>query len=83
MGVFSYKDCGELIYDSKKQSVVSGGSGCGCSAVVFASYILHQIQNKKINDVLFVGTGALLSSGSVLQKQSIPGIAHLVHVSRS
>lgn len=79
----NYKDCGELIYDSKKQSVVSGGSGCGCSAVVFASYILHQIQNKKINDVLFVGTGALLSSGSVLQKQSIPGIAHLVHVSRS
>ena len=79
----NYKDCGELIYDPKKQSVVSGGSGCGCSAVVLASYIMHLFENKKIDNILFVGTGALLSSGSVLQKLSIPGIAHLVHISRS
>ena len=79
----NYKDCGELIYDSKKQSVISGGSGCGCSAVVLASFIMDLFKNKKIKDVLFVGTGALLSSGSVLQKLSIPGIAHLVHITRS
>lgn len=79
----NYKDCGELIYNSQEQSVVSGGSGCGCSAVVLAGYIMDLLKNKKVKDVLFVGTGALLSSGSVLQKLSIPGIAHLVHITRS
>ena len=78
----NYKDCGELIYNSNDQSVISGGSGCGCSAVVIAGYIMNLFKNKKIKDVLFVGTGALLSSGSVLQKLSIPGIAHLVLISR-
>lgn len=78
----NYHDCGEMIYDANKQSVVSGGSGCGCSAVVLASYVMNLFEHKKIQNVLFVGTGALLSAGSVLQKQSIPGIAHLVHISR-
>lgn len=79
----NYLDCGEIIYDINKQSVVSGGSGCGCSAVVVASYIMNLFKNKKIRNVLLVGTGALLSSGSVLQKQTIPGIAHLIHLTRS
>lgn len=79
----NYYDCGEIIYDRKKQSVVCGGSGCGCSAVVIGSYVMNLLNQGKINEVLFLGTGALLSSGSVLQKQSIPGIAHLVHISRS
>ncbi len=78
----NYVDCGELIFDPEKQSVVSGGSGCGCSAVVLSSYIMNLFKNKKINDVLFIGTGALLSSGSVLQKLSIPSIAHLVHITK-
>ena len=79
----NYKDCGELIFDAKKQSVFSGGSGCGCSAVVLAGYIMKLFEEKQIKDVIFVGTGALLSSGSVLQKMSIPGIAHLVRITRS
>lgn len=76
-------DCGKMIYDTDKQDVHSGGSGCGCSAVVMSSYIMKLFSEKKISDVLFVGTGALLSSGSVLQKMSIPGIAHLVRISRT
>ena len=78
----NYFDCGNLIYDRKNQDVHSGGSGCGCSAVVMASYIMDMFKRKQIKDILFIGTGALLSPGSVLQKLSIPGIAHLVRISR-
>lgn len=78
----NYIDCGEMIYDTAKQNVASGGSGCGCSAVVLAGYILKKLNDKEIKKVLLIGTGALLSSGSVLQKLSIPGIAHLVEITR-
>ena len=71
-----HNDCGIMIYDAKKQDVHSGGSGCGCSASVVCSYILDKIKNKELNKVLFVGTGALLSPTSSMQKESIPGIAH-------
>ncbi len=79
----NYKDCGELIYAQDDKSVFSGGSGCGCSSVVLASYIMNLLENNEVKDVLFIGTGALLSSGSVLQKLSIPGIAHLVRITRT
>ncbi len=78
----NYMDCGELIYDRQKQNVCSGGSGCGCSAVVLGGYIMDRLQKREIKKVLFVGTGALLSSGSVLQKLSIPAIAHAVEIER-
>ena len=78
----NYIDCGEMIYDTAKQNVASGGSGCGCSAVVLAGYILKKLNDKEIKKVLLIGTGALLSSSSVLQKLSIPGIAHLVEITR-
>ncbi len=71
-----HKDCGTMIYDMKKQDVHSGGSGCGCSASIVCSYIFNKLKSKEINKVLFVGTGALLSPTSSLQKESIPGIAH-------
>lgn len=71
-----HRDCGNMIYDAKKQDVHSGGSGCGCSASVVCSYILQKMEKKELNKVLFVGTGALLSPTSSLQKESIPGIAH-------
>ncbi|MBQ6701904.1 MAG: stage V sporulation protein AD [Clostridia bacterium] len=76
----NYNDCGLLIYDREKQDVHAGGSGCGCSAVVFASYIYDLLCKKQLKDVLFLGTGALMSPISVQQGQSIPGIAHLIHV---
>jgi len=71
-----HNDCGIMIFDPQKQDVHSGGSGCGCSATVVCSYILDCMTAKKLNKVLFVGTGALLSPTSSLQKESIPGIAH-------
>lgn len=76
-----HKDCGTMIYDMKKQDVHSGGSGCGCSASVVCSYIFSKLKTKEINKVLFIGTGALLSPTSSLQKESIPGIAHGVLLS--
>lgn len=71
-----HNDCGNMIFDPQKQDVHSGGSGCGCSASVVCSYILDSISSRKLNRVLFVGTGALLSPTSSLQKESTPGIAH-------
>ncbi len=79
----NYKDCGEMIYDTNKQSVCCGGSGCGCSASVMAGYVMKKMKSGELKRVLFIGTGALLSSGSVLQKLNIPGIAHLVEITRS
>ena len=73
-------DCGMMIFDRSRQDVHSGGSGCGCSASVVASYILHELENGA-DDVLFVGTGAMMSPLAILQGRSIPSIAHLVHIS--
>jgi len=77
----NYDDCGRMIYDSSSQDVHSGGSGCGCSAAVICSYVLNMMRQGKINDVLFVCTGALMSPLTVNQKESIPAIAHAVHIS--
>lgn len=71
-----HNDCGKMIYYNQKQDVHSGGSGCGCSASVLCSYILQRMEKGELNRVLFVGTGALLSPTSSLQKESTPGIAH-------
>ncbi len=71
-----HNDCGKMIFDIEKQDMHSGGSGCGCSASVVCSYILQKLSKRELNKVLFVGTGALLSPTSSLQKESVPGIAH-------
>lgn len=76
-----FSDCGRLIYDRERQDTHSGGSGCGCSASVLAGYVMHRFDAGEINDVLLVGTGALMSPSSVLQGLSIAGIGHLVHLS--
>ena len=73
-----YEDCGLMIYDTKKQDVHAGGSGCGCSGAVLCSHILNRMRRGELNRVLLLCTGAMLSAGSVLQGLSIPGIAHLV-----
>ena len=38
-------DCGTTLFDINEQDVGSGGSGCGCSAVTLASYILPKVEN--------------------------------------
>ncbi|MBQ7032309.1 MAG: stage V sporulation protein AD [Clostridia bacterium] len=74
----NYKDCGMMIFDSKKQDTHAGGSGCGCSASVLCGHLLPQMEQKKISRLLFVATGALLSPTTTLQGESIPAIAHAV-----
>ena len=71
-----YTDCGLEIFDLDKQDVHCGGSGCGCSATVFCSYIYDKLIKKEFNKVMLVSTGALLSPTSSLQKQTIPSVAH-------
>ncbi len=77
-----HKDCGLMIYDLKAQDVHAGGSGCGCSGSVFCSYIMQRMSRGELNNILFVATGALMSPTSSQQGESIPGIAHLLHISR-
>lgn len=71
-----HMDCGMVIFDRKTQDTHAGGSGCGCAAVTLASYILPKIKKGEWNRVLFVPTGALLSTVSFNEGASIPGIAH-------
>lgn len=78
----NYNDCGMLIYDIEKQDMHAGASGCGCSAVVLAASLLERIKCGELNDILFIGTGALMNSMSVQQGQAIPGIAHLVRIKK-
>ena len=71
-------DCGVKIFDAETQETHMGGSGCGCSASVFCSYIYDKLEKKEINKVLLVATGALMSPVSLGQGESIPGIAHAI-----
>lgn len=75
-----FTDCGVEIFDLERQDVHAGGSGCGCSAVVFSGYVYKEILKGKFNRVMLVSTGALHSPTSLLQGESIPGIAHAVTV---
>lgn len=72
-----FTDCGVLIYD-QSQDVHAGASGCGCSAVVFSGDIMEKLRSGIYKRVLLVGSGALHSSTSSLQGESIPGIGHAV-----
>ncbi len=72
-------DCGVMIFDLT-QDAHSGGSGCGCSATVFAGFLYDRLKKGKLNKILFVPTGALLSPTSVQQGESIPCIAHAVAI---
>ena len=76
-----HNDCGKMIYDIKRQDVHSGGSGCGCCASVFCSKIMKEISAGKLKNVLLMATGALMSTVSVQQGESIPAVSHLVHIS--
>jgi len=75
-----YMDCGESIFDIEDQKVNCGGSGAGCSAVVASSYLYEKLKNKTVKRILLVSTGALLSTTTSLQGESIPGIAHAITI---
>ena len=76
-----HNDCGLMIFDRQDQDVHAGGSGCGCCASVLCSLLAKRIKEGKIKNLLVVATGALLSPTSTLQGESIPGIAHAIHIS--
>ncbi|MBW6408528.1 stage V sporulation protein AD [Clostridium weizhouense] len=76
----NHMDCGDTIFNDQLQNTAAGGSGCGCSAVVFAGYLYKKLMRKEIKNVLLVSTGALMSPTSSLQGESIPGIAHAVAI---
>ncbi|MCD7738346.1 MAG: stage V sporulation protein AD [Lachnospiraceae bacterium] len=77
-----HMDCGLCIYDREKEDVHAGGSGCGCSAVMLAAFVLPKLKSGDWRRVLFVPTGALLSKVRTQEKMSVPSIAHGVVIER-
>ena len=75
-----HRDCGKMIFDNETQDTHSGGSGCGCSASVLCGHFLPMMERGEISNMLFAATGALMSPMSLQQGESIPSIAHLVHL---
>lgn len=80
-GIFEEKrlnDCGCMIYSRDTQDTHAGGSGCGCSAVVLASWILPRMERGELKKVLLIGSGAMMSPGSIQQGEAIPAVGHLI-----
>ena len=73
-----HNDCGKMIFSHSTQDTHSGGSGCGCAAVVLGSYLLPMLHRGDLHRILFLATGAMMSPDSVKQGQSIPAVAHLI-----
>lgn len=73
-------DCGCLVFDLDKQDVHAGGSGCGCSAITLCGHLLDKLKQRKYKQILFCGTGALLSPTSTQQGLPIPGVCHAVSI---
>lgn len=73
----NYNDCGQM-YFTRGQSPLCGGSGCGCSATVFNSFIMKKLRSGEYKKVLFMPTGALMSTTSSQQGESILSICHAI-----
>ena len=75
----NHVDCGEIVYNVIEDEF-QGGSGAGCSAIVFNAYIYDKLKRRELNRVLLATTGALLSTVSSGQGESIPCICHAVSI---
>ncbi len=75
-----HNDCGMMMFHRYKQDVHGGGSGCGCVGSITCSYILSKLKKGELKKVAICGTGALLSTISTGQGESIPCIAHLIEL---
>lgn len=73
----NYGDCGQMMF-TNTQKTYMGGSGCGCGASIVNSYIFDRMEKGELKRVLFIPTGALMSTVSSQQGNSIPAIAHAV-----
>lgn len=76
----NYNDCGAIIYGKEDKKSLQGGSGAGCVATVFNSYLISLLKERKGVKMLLVPTGALLSKVSSLQGETIPCIAHAIAI---
>ena len=72
-----YEDCGAIMYGTD-QDAHAGGSGCGCSASLIAGRIIKEMRAGKYKRVMLISTGALISTISKQQGETVPGIAHAV-----
>ena len=72
----NHMDCGMVIFDQTLQDTHAGGSGCGCAATTLSAYILPKLEKGEWKRILFVPTGALMSTVSFNEGESVPGIAH-------
>lgn len=77
----NYCDCGQLIFSNTQKSFM-GGSGCGCSASMINSYIYNKLDNGEYKKIIVMSTGALLSTTSAQQGETIPGIAHAIVIEK-
>jgi len=75
-----HRDCGKEIFDLNARDINAGGSGCACMATVFSSYFYQELKEKRLNRILLVATGALMSPISIGQGESIPSIAHAISI---
>ena len=73
----NYNDCGQM-YFTRNQNTLSGGSGCGCSATVLNSYIISKLRKGELQRVLYMPTGALMSTTASQQGETIPGVCHAI-----
>ena len=75
----NYIDCGNIIYDVD-QKCYQGGSGCACSATIFNSFIMDKLMSGEYKRMAYLATGALMSTQSCYQGETIPCISHAVVV---
>lgn len=73
----NYKDCGQMFF-TRSQNTLCGGSGCGCSASVLNSFIIQKLRSGEYKRVLFLPTGALMSTTATQQGETIPGVCHAI-----
>ena len=71
----NYVDCGSLLYYAD-QNCYQGASGAGCSASAINSFILEKMEKGEYSKVLYFATGALMSTQSCYQGETIPCISH-------
>lgn len=75
-----HNDCGMMIYDFETQDINAGASGCGCAGSVLCGYIMDKMTSGQLSNILFMATGALMSTTSSQQGESIPGVSHLINL---
>lgn len=80
INIDNYEDSAVNIYNKDDERVYAGGSGPSCLPTYFYKKIISIMKDKKINKVLLLATGALLSTTSVNQNKTIPCICHAVSV---